>query len=138
VGTWYAIGLWLGVGTAFGVVLAGAFGGVRAGLAAALVVAAGAALALGWLIDGWERGVAGAVGGAAGATGAGQVTAGALRRGGTRGGTSVLLAGVAAVVAALAFVPVVGYLEAVVVPALGARLRRRAPERFAGLRTLAK
>jgi hypothetical protein len=40
--------------------------------------------------------------------------------------------------AALAFVPVVGYLEAIVVPALGLRLRRRAPERHAGLRTLAK
>jgi hypothetical protein len=138
VGTWYAIGLWLGLGTALGVVLAGLLGGVRAGLAGALLLAAGVALALGWAIDGWERGAAGAVGGAAGATGAGQVTAGALRRGGTRGGTSVLLAVTAVVVGALAFVPVVGYLEAVVVPALGARLRRRAPERYAGLRTLAK
>jgi hypothetical protein len=40
--------------------------------------------------------------------------------------------------AALAFVPVVGYLEAVAVPALGARARRRTPERHAGLRSLAK
>jgi len=45
---------------------------------------------------------------------------------------------IAAVVAALAFVPVVGYVEALAVPALGLRLRRRAPERHAGLRTLAK
>jgi hypothetical protein len=44
----------------------------------------------------------------------------------------------AVVVAALAFVPVVGYLEALALPAFAARLRRRAPERYAGLRTLAK
>ena len=40
--------------------------------------------------------------------------------------------------AALAFVPIVGYLEAAAVLALGARLRRRAPETHAGLRTLAR
>ena len=40
--------------------------------------------------------------------------------------------------AALAFVPVLGYLTAVALPGLAARLRRRAPERYAGLRTLAK
>ena len=63
---------------------------------------------------------------------------GALRRGGTRGGTAALVAGAALVVAALAWVPVVGYLEALALPVLAARLRRRAPERYAGLRTLAK
>ncbi|MDX6442626.1 MAG: hypothetical protein QOE43_2355, partial [Gaiellaceae bacterium] len=31
-----------------------------------------------------------------------------------------------------------GYLEALALPVLAARLRRRAPERYAGLRTLAK
>jgi len=35
-------------------------------------------------------------------------------------------------------VPFVGYLEAVVLPALGLRLRSREPERHAGLRTLAR
>ena len=40
--------------------------------------------------------------------------------------------------AALAFVPVVGYLEALAVPLLGLRLRRRAPDTHAGLRSLAK
>jgi hypothetical protein len=50
----------------------------------------------------------------------------------------VLVAGAALVVAALAFIPIVGYLEAVVVPVLAARLRGRAAERYAGLRTLAK
>jgi hypothetical protein len=61
-----------------------------------------------------------------------------LRRGGTRGGTSILLCIVALVGAALAFIPAVGYLEAVVVPILGARVRRRSPETHAGLRTLAR
>jgi hypothetical protein len=49
-----------------------------------------------------------------------------------------LLALAALAVAGLAFVPAVGYLEAVVLPALGLRLRRREPERHAGLRTLAR
>jgi uncharacterized membrane protein len=61
-----------------------------------------------------------------------------LRRGGTRGGTALLLTLAAAVGAALAFVPVLGYLEAAAVPILGARLRRRSPDRHAGLRTLAR
>jgi len=33
---------------------------------------------------------------------------------------------------------VLGYLEALAVPLLGARLRRRAPDRHAGLRSLAR
>jgi len=40
--------------------------------------------------------------------------------------------------AALAFVPVMGYLVAVGLPAVAARLRRTQGERYAGLRTLAK
>jgi hypothetical protein len=35
-------------------------------------------------------------------------------------------------------VPVVGYLEAIAVPVLGLRLRRREGKRYAGLRTLAR
>jgi hypothetical protein len=87
---------------------------------------------------GWGDVVAGVLGGLAGALGAAQVVRGALRRGGTRGGTATLVAGAALLVAALALVPVLGYLEAVALPVLAARLRRRAPERYAGLRTLAK
>jgi len=41
-------------------------------------------------------------------------------------------------VAALAFVPLLGYVEAVLAPVLGDRLRRRASGRYAGLRVLAK
>lgn len=40
--------------------------------------------------------------------------------------------------AVLAFVPLVGYLEAVTTPLVGGRLRRRAGEKYAGLRVLAK
>jgi hypothetical protein len=40
--------------------------------------------------------------------------------------------------AALAFVPLVGYVEAVAAPVVGERLRRRAAAKYAGLRVLAK
>jgi len=82
--------------------------------------------------------VGGIVGGTVGALGCVQIVRGALRRGGTRSGTATLVAGAALVVAGLAFVPVLGYLEALALPALAARLHRRAPERYAGLRTLAR
>jgi hypothetical protein len=78
------------------------------------------------------------VGGVAGALGAAPVVAGALRRGGTRGGLALLVGLGALAVAALAFVPALGYLESVALPALGLRLRSRLPDRFAGLRTLAR
>ena len=48
-----------------------------------------------------------------------------------------VLAGVVAA-AGLALIPAVGYLEAVATPVIGARLRRRAGGRYAGLRILAK
>ena len=54
-------------------------------------------------------------------------------------GYLAMLVGVAAVIAAgLAFVPIVGYVEAVVLPLFGLRTRQREPERHAGLRTLAR
>jgi hypothetical protein len=82
--------------------------------------------------------VGGALGGLGGALGAVQIVRGALRRGGTTGGTAALVTGAAIVAAGLAWIPVVGYLEAAALPAVAARLRRRSPERYAGLRTLAK
>jgi hypothetical protein len=78
------------------------------------------------------------VGGILGALGALELVRGALGRGGTRLGTALFVLLGAVVVAALAFVPIVGYVEAVAVPALGMRLRKRSGERYAGLRTLAK
>ena len=38
----------------------------------------------------------------------------------------------------LAVIPFAGYLEAVAIPLLAARARRRRPERYAGLRSLAR
>ena len=66
------------------------------------------------------------------------IVAGALRRGGTRGGLALIVAVVAAGLAALAFVPLVGYLLAVAVPGLAVRRHRTQPDRYAGLRTLAR
>jgi hypothetical protein len=142
-GSWYWIGVCAGLGAGAGVLLAGFAGAARAALIAAGVLALAAGAGIGFGIDGrWPGGwgdiVAGVLGGLAGTLGAAQIVSGALRRGGTRGGTAALVAGGALVVAALALVPVVGYLEAIALPALAARLRKRATERYAGLRTLAK
>ena len=133
-GAWYWIGVLAGVGVAFGLVAAAI---VPRWLLAA-VVAVGLGVAVGLFVFDWPEAVAGGLGGAAGAFGAAPVVAGALQRGGTRGGVALFVGAGAVVVAGLAFVPGVGYLEAVVVPVLGFRLRSRLPERFAGLRTLAR
>ncbi|HEY8408455.1 MAG TPA: hypothetical protein VIK66_10785 [Gaiellaceae bacterium] len=139
-GAWYWIGVSAGLGAAAGIFIAGVS---AKGLAVAAAVSAAAGLGLGVAIDAWQPGswgdvVAGAVGGLLAAYGAATVVRGALRRGGTRGGTAILVAGAALVAAGLAFVPALGFLEALALPAFAARLRRRQPERYAGLRTLAK
>lgn len=133
-GDWYTIGILVGLGAAIGVAGTGALRRIPLGMA----VAAAIAVVVGLLVWDWEQAVGGAVGAVCGAVGAGPLVSGTLRRGGTRGGTATLLAAVALVGAGLAFVPAVGYVEAVVVLALGLRLRRRAPERHAGLRSLAR
>ena len=139
-GAWYWIGVAAGLGAAAGVLLAGA---LRLAAIAVAVVAAVCGAALGYGVDAWQPGswgdiAAGAAGGFAGALGAATVVRGALRRGGTAGGTAVIVAGAALVAAGIAWVPALGYLEALALPALAARLRRRSPERYAGLRTLAR
>ncbi|HET8892863.1 MAG TPA: hypothetical protein VFM96_02040 [Gaiellaceae bacterium] len=133
-GGWYWIGVSAGLGAAVGVLAAGIVG--RALLAAALAAAAG--VGLGLAVHGWGDGAVGAAGGLLGALGAATVVRGALGRGGTRGGTGALVGGAALLIAGLAFVPVIGFVEALALPALAARLRRRSPERYAGLRTLAR
>lgn len=133
-GAWYVIGLFVGLGTSIGVALTAAF---RQAVAGALAAAA-ITIAIALVFSHWYEAVGGVVGSACGALGSWPIVAGALRRGGTRAGTALLLAGTALVGAALAFVPVVGYLEALVPPALGRRARRRAPDRHAGLRSLAR
>ena len=133
-GDWYTVGILVGIGAALGLA-AVAF--VRSLLPAA-AIAVVAAVLIGLAFGQWDEAVGGLAGAVCGALGSAPLVGGALRRGGTRGGTAVLLGLVALVGAALAFVPALGYLEAVAVPALGLRLRRRAPERHAGLRSLAK
>lgn len=137
-GSWYWIGVCAGLGVAVGVLCAGLFAGTRIALTAALVLAAGVGVAIGFGLGEWDEAVGGGAGGALGAVGAAQLVMGTLRRGGARFGTAVFVGIAAVVLAAVAWIPVVGYLEAAVVPAFAARLRGRAPERYAGLRSLAK
>jgi len=133
-GAWYTVGILVGVGVAIGVLAAGV-------VPRPVLVVAGAALigiAVGFLAFDWDEAVGGGAGGALGGLGAAPIVAGALRRGGTRGGTAALVGLAAAVLAGLAFVPGLGYVEAAVLPLLALRARRREPERHAGLRTLAR
>jgi hypothetical protein len=133
-GGWYWIGVSAGLGGAIGVLGLGVLRDVRVALP--LAVAAGASV--GYVLAEWAGAIAGGVGAVLGAVGATPVVRGTLARGGTRAGTAVIVAGVSIVLAGLSFVPVLGYLVALAIPALGVRLRRRAGERYAGLRILAR
>lgn len=133
-GTWYWIGVCAGLGVALGVLWLGVFGDLRVGVPVTVVAAAAA----GWFLAEWSGAIAGVAGGVLGAVGATPTVRGALARGGTRAGTAFLVGVAALVLAALSFVPVLGYLLALVVPVLGLRARRRAGERHAGLRILAR
>jgi hypothetical protein len=133
-GDWYTIGILVGAGAAIGVAAAG----ILRHVLVALIVAAAVSVAIGLVFGQWEEAAGGLAGAVCGSLGSAPLVAGTLRRGGTRGGTAALLALAAVVGAALAFVPVLGYLEALAVPVLGARLRRRSPDKHAGLRTLAR
>jgi hypothetical protein len=137
-GDWYTIGLALGIGTALGALFAGLLSSTPLGRGAAVVLAGAAGAIAGVVIEDWGEIAGGAVGGLVGAAAAVVVVAGALRRGGTRGGLALIVGLGALAAAALAFVPILGYLEVVAVPALGLRLRSRTPDRHAGLRTLAR
>jgi hypothetical protein len=120
------------------VLLAGFLTGARAVVTLALVLAAGAGVAVGFALGQWDEAVGGGVGGALGSIGAARLVSGTMRRGGSRFGTAIFIALAAGVLAAVAWIPVAGYLEATLVPALAVRLRGRAGERYAGLRSLAK
>ena len=137
-GDWYTIGLALGLGTAIGVLLAGLLSWTPLGRAAAVVLAGAGGAVAGVVIEDWTEIAGGAVGGLVGAAAAVIVVAGALRRGGTRGGLALIVTAVAAGLAGLAFVPAAGYLEAAVLPVLALRLRRTQAERYADLRSLAR
>jgi hypothetical protein len=137
-GAWYWIGLTLGLGVAVGLLLAAVFAAWRYGVVVSVLGALAIGVVGGLLLRGWI-GVPGAlVGAVVGSLSASVVARGALRRGATRGGTVFLMGAAALVVASLAFVPLVGYVVSVAVPAIAARRARSEPERYAGLRTLAK
>ena len=128
----YRIGLSLGLGLGIGGLLSALAAPRRAVAVAVAVVAAALGAAVGYAIGGWHESVAGGIGGALGAVVVATLVAGALGRGGTRGGTALLVGLASLVLAALALIPFVGYLEAVALPAVAARARRRRPERYAG------
>jgi hypothetical protein len=133
-GAWYVIGIAVGVGVAIGVLAAG----IKPRALVAAAVGAALGVAVGFGVWHWPEAVGGFVGGLAGGLGAAPIVGGAMRRGGTRLGLALLVGGAAVVATGLAFVPALGYLEAVAIPALGLRLRARTPDRHAGLRTLAR
>ena len=133
-GSWYWIGVCAGVGAALGVLAVAVLRDLRVALLVTLVSAAAA----GWFLAEWAGAIAGAVGSALGAVGATPTVRGALARGGTRAGTALLVGAAALVLAGLSFVPVLGYFLALALPVFGLRARRRAGERHAGLRILAR
>jgi hypothetical protein len=136
--TWYTAGVFAGFGLSLGVLLADVMAATRTGVLAALALGLAGGGLLGGFAYGSAEAVTGAFGGAAGAFAGAQFVRGTLRRGGTRAGTGIVFAIAAAGLAALALIPLLGYVEAVVVPGLAARLRRRAGRTYAGLRILAR
>ena len=138
VGSWYWIGLAVGLGVALGVLCAGALASSRLGTLVAVLLAAGGGILIGLGLGEWGEAIGGAIGGVLGVGGSAQFVQGALRRGGTQLATAVWIALGALLIGALALIPVVGYLEAAALPIIGVRLRSRMPKKYAGLRSLAK
>lgn len=134
---WYTVGLFAGLGVAVGIAVVGVIAGRRIAFLVPLIAAV-LGVALGLVLADVEEAVAGGLGGVLGAFGSAQLVSGALSRGGTRLATGFFVVLGAVLVAILALVPVLGYVEAIAVPALGMRMRRRAGKRYAGLRTLAR
>jgi hypothetical protein len=135
---WYRIGLALGLGIAIGGLLSALIAPRRWLVFAVAALSAAAGAGVGYAIGGWHEAVGGGVGGALGVLVIAPLVAGTLARGGTRGGTALLVGLGSLVVAALALVPFVGYVEAVALPVATRRASKRRPERYAGLRTLAR
>jgi hypothetical protein len=133
-GDWYSIGVFAGLGVALGVASAGVFGGRRLALVAPFLAAViGVALGIA-LADAPQA----AARGSAASWGVGRSSSSAAPWPADAAAATALLVRRAVVVAGLAFVPIVGYVELVAVPAIGMRLRHRAGPRYAGLRTLAR
>jgi hypothetical protein len=138
VSAWYTIGLCLGLGLGLGVVLVGILGSNVLGAGVGTIVGAAVGAAVGFGIGGAAETIAGGIGGFLGALAAAAVVHGALRRGGTRIGIAAYVGVLGLLVCLFALIPAAGYVEAVAIPLLAARMRGRQAARFAGLRTLAK
>ena len=135
---WYRIGVAAGIGAGAALVAAGWLARTRPGALLAILIGTAAGIAVGFGLGDWKDAIGGAIGGLLGALGGAPLAQGTVRRGGTTTGTGILMSLAGLGVAALALVPFLGYLEAVALPALAARARRRSPERYAGLRSLAR
>ena len=137
-GSWYTIGLCLGLALGVSVAITGILGSNVVGIGAAAIIGAAVGAAIGIAIGETPETIAGIVGGALGALSAAAVVVGALRRGATRFGVGAYVGALGIVICLLALIPIVGYALAVALPLLAARMRGRQAARFAGLRTLAK
>lgn len=137
-GGWYTIGLCLGLAFGLSVAITGILGANVVGIGAAAVVGAALGGAIGLLIGDTAETIAGAIGGVLGAITAATVVVGALRRGATRFGVGAYVGALGVLICLVALVPVAGYVLAVALPVLAARMRGRQAARFAGLRSLAK
>ena len=135
---WYRIGVAAGIGAGVAVIAAGWLARNRPGALLAILIGAAGGIAVGFALGDWKEALGGAIGGVLGGLGGVPLAAGTLRRGGTVISTGILIGLAGLAIAALALIPFLGYLEAVALPALAARARRREPERYAGLRTLAR
>jgi hypothetical protein len=138
VGGWYTIGLSLGLGLGLGVVVSGVLGSNVVGVGAGALVGAALGVVVGLVVGDTPEAIAGGVGVVLGAISAAVVVSGALKRGATRFGTGAYVGALGVLIALVALIPAAGYVEAVAVPLLAARMRGRRAARFAGLRTLAK
>ena len=137
-GSWYTIGLCLGLGFGLSVAITGILGTNVLGIGAAAIVGAVLGGAIGLLIGDTAETIAGAIGGVLGALSAAAVVVGALRRGATRFGVGAYVGVLGVVICLVALIPIAGYVLAVLLPVMAARMRGRQAARFAGLRTLAK
>ena len=136
VGDWYTIGLCLGLGLGLGCALR-APRLERSGWARRRSSVRGRGGAIGLLVGDTAETVAGGVGGLLGALSAAVVVA--ARSGAARRASGAAYVGaVGLLVCLVALIPLAGYVVAVALPLLAARMRGRQAARYAGLRTLAK
>ena len=137
-GGWYTIGLCLGLGLGLGMILSGLLALNRVGIGIAVIAGAALGALVGYAIGDLPETVAGGIGGLLGALSAAAVVHGAMRRGATRTGVAAYVGAAGLLACLIALIPIAGYVAAVALPGLAARMRGRQAARYAGLRTLAK